>query len=125
MKNAFKKLSIFITSRMFYLLLGLFFALAVSVAYAAWDTKVNPGNTLTSTLWNDVVDKLVELDNRGATIDDGDCYEEGFSQTAGAGVMHSCANGYVVVGVASGGYNCDTGCGHLLGNIRCCKLISN
>lgn len=60
----------------------------------------------------------------GASIDYGDCYDEPFSQTTHGGVMHVCNNGYVAVGLASGGYSCDTGCGHLVGPIRCCKLVS-
>jgi hypothetical protein len=60
----------------------------------------------------------------GASINYGDCYEEPFYAGAG-GQMNQCNNGYITVGVASGGYGCHTGCGHLVGNIKCCKLVSD
>ncbi len=62
--NTILKLSKFIISRALYFIAGILIAIVISAAYAAWNTKVGPGTPLTSTLWNDMVDKLTELDNR-------------------------------------------------------------
>jgi hypothetical protein len=68
MKNDFKKLGKFITSKMLYILLGVLISLSIFAARAAWDSYVGSGQTLTPTLWNDVVDKLIELDNSVAIL---------------------------------------------------------
>ena len=68
-KNTIKKLSKFITSRMFYLLLGLFLTMAIFTVQAAWNSKVNTGQVFTTTLWNDMVDKLVDLNGRTGTLE--------------------------------------------------------
>ncbi|MBU4256968.1 hypothetical protein KJ586_00715 [Patescibacteria group bacterium] len=68
MKEKLQKISKFIISRMFYLILGICIAVAIPVAYAAWNTFVNPGETLTATKWNEHVNKLVELDNKVNSI---------------------------------------------------------
>lgn len=60
MKKLFQRIS----SRTFYLILGLGIAIAVPMAYAAWNTTVSSGQTLSVNLWNDVVAKLVQLDNK-------------------------------------------------------------
>ena len=95
MKSAIKKISKFIISRMFYLLIGLFFAVAIPVAYSAWNTTIvpNSGTPLTSALWNNVVDKLVDLDSRTTNLENRtpshvDCYEVNLTSTA------SCNSGY-------------------------------
>ena len=62
--NTILKLSKFIVSRALYFIAGILIAIVISAAYAAWNTKVGPGTPLTSTLWNDMVDKLTELDSR-------------------------------------------------------------
>jgi len=54
----------FISSRVLYLLIGLFLALAIFGVQAAWNSTVSSGQPLTSALWNDMVAKLVELDGR-------------------------------------------------------------
>lgn len=64
MKNNIKKIFKFVSSRAMYLLIGLFLALAIFGVRAAWNSTVSSGQPLTSALWNDVVAKLVELDNR-------------------------------------------------------------
>lgn len=66
MKNNIKKILKFVSSRALYLLIGLFLAMTISAVYAAWNTKIVPNSStpLTSTLWNDVVAKLVDLDNK-------------------------------------------------------------
>lgn len=59
------------------------------------------------------------------SIDDTSCVEVPYSTSTHGGTMNQCPTDepYVVVGVASGGYSCATGCGHLIGNIKCCKLV--
>ncbi|MCG2695344.1 hypothetical protein L6248_00165 [Candidatus Parcubacteria bacterium] len=57
----------FISSRALYLLIGLFLALAIFGVQAAWNSTVSSGQPLTSALWNDVVAKLVDLDNKGVS----------------------------------------------------------
>ena len=46
-----------------YVLVGFILGVAIYTAQAAWDTTVTPGVALTADLWNDIVAKLVELDN--------------------------------------------------------------
>ena len=59
-----KKIMKIFTSRVFYLILGLFLALGVFVVHAAWNSTVSNGQTLTAASWNEIVAKLVELDAR-------------------------------------------------------------
>lgn len=66
MKDLIKKSVKFVTSRVFYVILGLFFALAIYTVQAVWSDTVSSGQTLTPALWNDIAAKLVELDNRSA-----------------------------------------------------------
>jgi len=68
-KEKLQKISKFIVSRMFYLILGICIAVAIPIAYAAWNSTVSSGQTLTTTLWNDVVAKLVELNNRVGNVE--------------------------------------------------------
>ncbi|MFH1662200.1 MAG: hypothetical protein ABIA02_03840 [Candidatus Falkowbacteria bacterium] len=63
-RNKLKKISKLVSSRMLYLCLGLFFALSIFVANAAWNSTVSTSDPLTATLWNDVVAKLVDIDNQ-------------------------------------------------------------
>jgi len=65
------KVSKFVISRALYFIAGVLIAIVISVAYAAWNDKVGPGDPLTSTSWNDMVDKLKELDNRTIAIKTG------------------------------------------------------
>ncbi len=46
-----------------YVLVGFILGIAIYTAHAAWDTTVVPTQPLTADLWNDIVAKLVELDN--------------------------------------------------------------
>ena len=92
-KSAIKKISKFIISRMFYLLIGLFFAVAIPVAYSAWNSTVGSGDPLTSSAWNEHVNKLIELNSRTTNLENRtpshvDCYEVNLTSTA------SCNSGY-------------------------------
>lgn len=44
-------------------------ALSFYVVQAAWNTKVTTGQSLSQSLWNDVVDKLISLDGRIGTLE--------------------------------------------------------
>ena len=66
-KNTIFKISKFIISRALYFVLGICVAIAISAAYAAWNTKVGSGTPLTSASWNDMVDKLIDLDSRAGS----------------------------------------------------------
>jgi hypothetical protein len=59
----FKKIKIS-NSRLLFLLIGILLAISVSGVWAAWNSTVSGGQTLTSVLWNDVVAKLADLDTR-------------------------------------------------------------
>lgn len=48
---------------------GAFVVLTVIETKAAWQDMVNSGDPLTDELWNDVVAKLIDLDNRTAVVD--------------------------------------------------------
>lgn len=61
MKNQFKKISKIFASRLFYLLLGLFFAVAATI-YAAG--TVSSGQTLTSSLWNGLANEVNTLNSK-------------------------------------------------------------
>lgn len=65
-KNAIEKLSKFVISRALYFVAGILIAIVISATYAAWNTPVNTGDPLTSTCWNEHVNKLIELDSRSA-----------------------------------------------------------
>ena len=103
MKKQIKQIGKLVTSRMFYLCLGLFFSLTIFVANATWDTKVSNGTALTSTLWNDVVSKLTEFDSWKSDVVSKligldnkqlDCVS---LNSSGSGVI-SCNSGYTMVG---------------------------
>lgn len=80
-KEKMQKIGKFIASRMFYLILGICIAVAIPIAYAAWNSTVSSGQTLTTALWNDVVAKLVELDSRTTTLESGNIYRTGWQLT--------------------------------------------
>jgi hypothetical protein len=98
-KNMIKKISKFITSRIFYILLGVLFSLSIFAAHAAWNSYVSSGQTLTKQLWDDVVDKLIELDAKGPK--DWDCIDVTGSQTFGSSVWSTatanCPNDRVII----------------------------
>lgn len=123
MKEQLQKISKFIASRMFYLILGICVAIAIPIAYAAWNSTVSSGQTLTTALWNDAVAKLVELNGRTTTLESAgnswtsattDCY---IQNTGLACTWYNCADGYVVTGV----YPCSGSWGTVR-SIRCCKV---
>lgn len=51
------------------------------VVHAAWNDRVVPSQALTSTLWNDLVAEVEDLNNRVTTIDN-QVNNEGFSNIA-------------------------------------------
>jgi len=61
------KLLKFITSRILFIIIGIALVIGIYSVQAAWNTKVNTGDSLTPTLWNDMVDKLINLEGRMAT----------------------------------------------------------
>lgn len=71
MKNIIKKTAKFIFSRAFYLFIGLFLSVGIYSVYAAWNDTVSPNDPLTATIWNEHVQKLIELDNRIILLESG------------------------------------------------------
>jgi hypothetical protein len=59
-----KKILKTLSSRALYLVLGLSLAVLIFTAKAAWNDRVTTGQTLTSTLWNDLVAQVESLTNR-------------------------------------------------------------
>jgi len=57
-----------ISSRVFYLFLGLALSISIYAAYAAWDSTVSSGDPLTATIWNEHVQKLIEIDTAIANM---------------------------------------------------------
>ncbi|MFA4833267.1 MAG: hypothetical protein WC619_00285 [Patescibacteria group bacterium] len=56
MKNIFKKSLKFISSRLFYLVIGIFLAISATYVYATWDTaKTSGSGKLTEANWNELV----------------------------------------------------------------------
>lgn len=66
-----KKIIKTITSRMFYLVLGIALVFTVFAVNAAWNTTYSTGNQLTASGFNDVVNKLVELNTRVGVLESG------------------------------------------------------
>ena len=99
MKNTIKKILKFISSRALYLLIGLFLALAIFGVQAAWNSTVSSGQPLTSALWNDVVAKLVELDNKNLSCTTVSATD---SSAGNFDLSSSCAAGYACTGCSVG-----------------------
>lgn len=117
-------------SRLLFLLIGILLAISVSGVWAAWNSTVTGGQTLTSALWNDVVAKLVSLDGRigtlesggGASINYGDCVTVSHTEGGACGsgnAWGTCPNNYVVTGVTSG-LRFPGACTEA--QVRCCRL---
>lgn len=105
MKSVIKKISQFIFSRIFYLVLGILIAAAVSTVYAAvifpHPTLPQPNLPLTTTRWNDLVDSLNNLDSRVGGIET-DCGNGGIYQVWTGG-------GCKAVNPTTGGCSCPAG----------------
>jgi len=86
--------------KVFYVFLGLFLALVIYGAEAAWNTTVSSGTTLTSALWNDMINKLIELDSRGVGIEAGTVANNG-TVPVPAGFSRSQCRAIVSFGVGS------------------------
>lgn len=119
-----KKILKAVSSRAFYLILGLFLALGIFAAQAAWNSYVSGGQTLTATSWNEIVAKLVELDARpsgGASINYGDCVTMSHTEggACGAPAWGTCPNSYVMIG-ATTGLRYPNAC--VVAQVRCCRL---
>ncbi|MBU4331960.1 hypothetical protein KKD20_02440 [Patescibacteria group bacterium] len=139
MKEKMQKISKFIVSRMFYLILGISVAIAIPIAYAAWNSTVNPGETLTATKWNEHVNKLIELSNKIDSwppgsycifMGGGSC-PSGFAQKSGymrAIFLFAADNNYIVpVTFGNSNIQCHGACGQYgnwIGELNlniCCK----
>jgi len=107
-----------ISSRLFFLILGIALSISFASVYAAWDTTVNSGDTLTSTLWNDHVNKLINLDGRVQSLETSGGASLGSCVTvlANYGDWAMCGAGYVVTG-----YWFNMGSDPAAG-VRCCLL---
>lgn len=92
-----KKILKTVSSRMFYLLIGLFLALGIFAAQAAWNSYVGGGQTLTATSWNEIVAKLVELDGRPTAKGTLQCTTIGHSSTTSP-IILNCGAGYIMTG---------------------------
>ena len=66
-----KKLLKILTSRAFYLVSGILLSIVVFSTYAAWNTVKSPGEPLTYTMWNEIVNKLNDLDGRVGALESG------------------------------------------------------
>ena len=82
MKLMIRKILKIISTKIFYILIGIFLSLSIFTVQAAWNTKVGSGQTLTGSLWNDMVDKLTDLDSRVLEIESGSVTVRNNSLTA-------------------------------------------
>ena len=94
----FKKLKLS-KSRLLFLLIGILLAISVSGVWAAWNSTVSGGQTLTSILWNDVVAKLINLDGRVGTLESG-----------GGAVTTNTCHWVIGTNICSGGTTIDVIC---------------
>ena len=101
-KNTILKVSKFVISRALYLLLGMFISLCLVVAIVyvkAWTSpgedpvSVGPGTPLTAALWNDHVNKLIDLNSR--TLD---CQQKSLTGDNFNGQTLDCDAGYTLTG---------------------------
>jgi hypothetical protein len=111
-KEKMQKIGKFIASRMFYLILGISVAVAIPIAYAAWNTLVNPGETLTAASWNEHVNKLIEVNNRVATLEGKQiclrCYnDDGFTSAWSCTGAMTGTTDWVTNGWSGWGHSCD------------------
>ena len=109
-----KKLSSVITSRIFYLILGIFLA-AGFAAYATWDEARTGGSgQLTEANWNALV-TMVEEEIGGASwsSEQTGCYEV---YTGAWNTWVACNAGYVVTSVWF------AGAGITHGHVLCCQI---
>jgi hypothetical protein len=63
-----KKFIKLISSRMFFLVLGIVLVIAIYAVQAAWDTTYSTGDTLTATGFNDMVNKLIDLEAKTVAL---------------------------------------------------------
>lgn len=119
MKNIIKKTIKFISSRALYFLIGVFLSIAIATVYAALPA-VSPGDPLTAAKWNEmvdkvneldehsitIIDKVNELDGRNVTVDINDCETASMTGSTDGGVRGvidiwrvQCSVGYVMVGL--------------------------
>lgn len=69
MELMIRKILKIISTKTFYILIGIFLSLSIFTVQAAWNSKVSSGQTLAGSLWNDMVDKLTDLDNKTTRLD--------------------------------------------------------
>lgn len=108
----------FMASRFVLLAIGIGVGIVISTAIvrvrAAWDSHVFPGDTITAAGWNDIVDKLVDLDGRWSS-EVNDCQWIDAPHIAGVERVY-CPAGYVVTGI----YN--TGPDQHIDGHYCCRI---
>ncbi|MCK5211181.1 hypothetical protein KAJ89_00615 [Candidatus Parcubacteria bacterium] len=101
MKNIIKKTFKFIFSRAFYLFIGLFLSVGVYSVYAAWNNTVNPNDPLTAVIWNEHVQKLIEVDSRISSLESGTVALSCMNVTCSCApfsCLATCPSGYTVTG---------------------------
>lgn len=117
--NKLKEILRLVSSRSLYFFLGILFVLAIPVVYAAWNSTVSSGQTLTATLWNDVVAKLVELDNRtNSSSPHMTCAT--VSRDSGVDCNTTCTNDGMICILGS-----EHGADNFHGYIRDCRALSD
>ena len=76
-----------ILDRSLFIFIGLCLSISIFAVQAAWNSTVSTGQTLTTTLWNEMVAKLVELDGRNPVLSGAMC---GMSVVGGVGLLSTC-----------------------------------
>ena len=86
MKNIFKKTLKFISSRLLYLVVGIFLAVGATYVYATWDqAKTGGSGQLTEANWNELVTMIQNNINSGPSSWDCGVYNGGTSVSCGDG----------------------------------------
>ncbi|MFH1187454.1 MAG: hypothetical protein V1688_01175 [bacterium] len=103
-KKLYKKIFGFVSSRFLFFAIGLFVSVAILTAYAAqWNDTVKTGDPLTAAKWNDLVNKILNLDGRMGAEEVKQLKQDDCVTTAwvgrGAGTDIKCLPGYYVAGV--------------------------
>ncbi|MDD5031679.1 MAG: hypothetical protein PHR36_01385 [Patescibacteria group bacterium] len=127
MKNIFKKTLKFISSRLLYLVLGVFLAVGATYVYATWDTARTGGSgQLAESNWNELANMLqsefLGLNTKVDAIGGGSggcyisytgvCSVAGFTQAASLGSFGACqhdASDYQPLTFRPAGVSCPAG----------------
>ena len=101
MKNIFKKVLKFVSSRLIYLVIGIFLAVGATYVYATWDQARTGGSgQLTETNWNELVTMAEsELSSINGRVDNAySAVYVGGSYFSSGCQMDSCISGWTVIG---------------------------